>query len=489
MHLYELTAFQIREKIKSGATSAQEVTKDLLDRIKVKDPEIGSYLSLNEKALLKAQEVDDKIKAGKDVGVLAGVPIAIKDNICTVDLETTCASKALSRFLSPYNAHVVDCIEKEDGVIIGKTNLDEFAMGSTTEHSAFNVTRNPWDLGCIPGGSSGGSAASVAADISFLSLGSDTGGSVRQPASFCGVVGFKPTYGRVSRYGLVAFASSLDQIGLVSKDVRDTALLLEVIAGHDKRDSTSLKKEGQGCVEQLDDNIDKKVRIGVPKEFFTNGLNEEISNSVNKALDIFRNNGVEIVNISLPHSEFGVAAYYIISAAEASSNLARYDGVRYGYRTQNCKNIIEMYEHSRSESFGNEVKRRIIMGNYVLSTGYYDAYYLKASKVRTLIIDDFNKAFEKVDYIISPTTPVPAYKIGEKISDPLEMYLLDTYTIPASLAGIPGISIPCGFTGNGLPIGLQIMGRHHNEHGVLQVARIFERETDFHKMKPKFNAT
>ena len=486
MHLYELTALQVREKIKSGETSALEVTKDLLGRIEVKDPEIGSYLSINEKALLKSQEVDNKIKSGDAIGVLAGIPIAIKDNICTVDLKTTCASKVLSEYLSPYNAHVVECIEKEDGIIIGKTNLDEFAMGSTTEHSEFKVTRNPWNLGYIPGGSSGGSAASVAADISFLSLGSDTGGSVRQPASFCGVVGFKPTYGRVSRYGLIAFASSLDQIGIVSKDVLDTALLLDVIAGHDKRDSTSLKKEVPGYVDQLD-SIDKKIRIGVPKEFFANGLNEEISKSVNDTLDIFRKNGAEIVNISLPHSEFGVAAYYIISAAEASSNLARYDGVRYGYRTQKCKNIIEMYEQSRSESFGNEVKRRIIMGNYVLSTGYYDAYYLKASKVRTLIIDDFNKAFEKVDYIISPTTPVPAYKIGEKISDPLEMYLLDIYTIPASLAGIPGISIPCGLTSSGLPIGLQIMGRHYNEQGILQVAHKFEMETDFHKIKPKFN--
>ena len=488
MHLYELTALQIKEKIKSGEASAEKVIKELLARIKVKDTDIGSYLSINENAILKAQEVDDKIKSGQTVGALAGIPIAVKDNICTVDLKTTCGSRVLSRFLSPYNAHVVECIKKEDGIIIGKTNLDEFGMGSTTEHSGFKVTRNPWDLERIPGGSSGGSAASVAADISFLSLGSDTGGSVRQPASFCGVVGLKPTYGRVSRYGLVAFASSLDQIGLISKDVSDTALLLQVICGHDTRDSTSLQKDVPKYIEQLE-SVKKKFKIGVPKEFFANGLNEEISKSVNEALEIFKKNGAEIVEISLPYTEFGVAAYYIISAAEASSNLARYDGVRYGYRTQNCKNIIEMYERSRSESFGDEVKRRIIMGNYVLSTGYYDAYYLKASKVRTLISNDFDKAFEKVDYIISPTTPVPAYKVGEKVSDPLEMYLLDTYTIPANLAGIPGISIPCGFTNNGLPIGMQIMGRHYNEQGILQVARQFESETDFHKIKPKFNAT
>ncbi len=488
MHLYEFTALQIKEKIKSGETLAQEVIKELLDRIKVKDPDIGSYLSINENALSKACAIDDKIKSGQTVGALAGIPIAIKDNICTLDLKTTCGSKVLSSFLSPYNAHVVECIEKEDGIIIGKTNLDEFGMGSTTEHSGFKVTRNPWDLQRIPGGSSGGAAASVAADISFLSLGSDTGGSVRQPASFCGVVGLKPTYGRISRYGLVAFASSLDQIGLISKDVADTALLLQVICGYDNRDSTSLQKDVPKYIEQLD-SIEKKFKIGVPKEFFANGLNEEISKSVNEALDVFKKNGAEIVEMSLPHTEFGVAAYYIISAAEASSNLARYDGVRYGYRTQNCKNIIDMYERSRSESFGNEVKRRIIMGNYVLSTGYYDAYYLKASKVRTLIKNDFDKAFEKVDYIISPTTPVPAYKVGEKVSDPLEMYLLDTYTIPANLAGIPGISIPCGFTNNGLPIGMQIMGRHYNEQGLLQVARKFESETDFHKIKPKFNAT
>lgn len=488
MDLSQLTATQIKEKILIGEISAQTVITNLLERIESKDSRIGSYLSLNkEKALLKAKEVDKKVRLCQSVGVLAGIPVAVKDNICTVDLKTTCASKSLSNFQSPYNAHVVDCIDKEDGIIIGKTNLDEFAMGSSTEHSGFQITRNPWDLDRVPGGSSGGAAAAIAADMAYLSLGSDTGGSVRQPAAFCGVVGLKPTYGRISRYGLVAFGSSLDQIGTISKNVADSALLLQVIAGHDKRDSTCSDLKVPNYSDQLE-CCNGHISIGVPREYLADGINEEIRTTVNGALEIYKNFGAKIVEISLPHTEFAVAVYYIIATAEASSNLARYDGVRYGYRTQQCNGIIDMYERSRSESFGDEVKRRIIMGNYVLSAGYYDAYFLKASKVRTLIKKDFDLAFKRVDCIICPTTPIPAHRFGERMSSPLEMYLLDIYTIPANLAGIPGLSIPCGFTKGGLPIGMQILGKHFDELKILQIARLFERETDYHTIKPKNDA-
>ncbi|MGR3218519.1 MAG: Asp-tRNA(Asn)/Glu-tRNA(Gln) amidotransferase subunit GatA, partial [Candidatus Anammoxibacter sp.] len=439
-----------------------------------------------EKALLKAKEIDKKIKSGESTGILTGIPVSVKDNICTTDLKTTCASKILSNFQSPYNAHVVERIDKEDGIIIGKTNLDEFAMGSSTEYSGYRTTRNPWDLDYVPGGSSGGAAAAIAADMAYLSLGSDTGGSVRQPASFCGVVGLKPTYGRVSRYGLVAFASSLDQIGTISKNVSDSALLLQTIAGHDQRDTTSADCEVPNYLDQLECS-DCSITIGVPKEYFAEGLNNEVRKAVEDALDIYKNLGAKIVVISLPHTEFAVAVYYIIASAEASSNLSRYDGVRYGYRTQKCNGIIEMYERSRSESFGSEVKRRIIMGNYVLSSGYYDAYYLKASKVRTLIKNDFDLAFSKVDCIVCPTSPIVAHKIGERISDPLAMYLLDIYTSSANLAGIPGISVPCGLTKSGLPIGMQILGKHFDELRILQIAELFERATDYHTVKSKFN--
>ncbi|MGR3317446.1 MAG: Asp-tRNA(Asn)/Glu-tRNA(Gln) amidotransferase subunit GatA [Candidatus Anammoxibacter sp.] len=487
MNLTELTATQIKEKVLTGELSAETVIIDILDRIGRKDAKIGSYLSLNkEKALLKAKEIDKKIKSGQSTGMLTGIPVAVKDNICTVDLKTTCASKILSNFQAPYNAHVIERIDKEDGIIIGKTNLDEFAMGSSTEHSSYHVTHNPWDLDCVPGGSSGGAAAAVAADMAYLSLGSDTGGSVRQPASFCGVVGLKPTYGRISRYGLVAFGSSLDQIGTISKNVSDSALLLQTIAGHDQRDTTCSDVKVSNYLDQLECS-DCSITIGVPKEYFAEGINTEVRKAVEDALDVYRNLGATIVEISLPHTEFAVAVYYIIACAEASSNLSRYDGVRYGYRAQKCNGIVDMYERSRSESFGSEVKRRIIMGNYVLSSGYYDAYYLKASKVRTLIKNDFDLAFSKVDCIVCPTSPIVAHKIGERISDPLEMYLLDIYTSPANLAGIPGISVPCGLTNSGLPIGMQILGKHFDELRILQVARLFESATDYHTVKPKFN--
>lgn len=486
MKLYELTTNQAKEKILSGEISAQLLTEDLLKHIEKTDPSIGAYITLNiEKAISRAKEIDKKIALRQPVGALAGIPIAVKDNICTEGIKTTCGSKILENFRPTYDAHVIERINNEDGIIIGKTNLDEFAMGSSTENSAFHITCNPWDTDCVPGGSSGGSAAAIAADMAFLSLGSDTGGSVRQPAAFCGVVGLKPTYGRVSRYGLVAFASSLDQIGIIAKDVLDTALFLQVIAGHDRHDSTSSTTGVPDYINQLDDIIDNDILIGVPKEFFGNGLNEEINKTIRSALEIFKGLGAKIIEISLPHTEYAIATYYIIATAEASSNLARYDGVRYGLRSSSSGGIIDMYCRSRSEGFGNEVKRRIMLGNYVLSAGFYDAYYLKASKVRNLIKMDFELAFQDVDCIICPTSPVAAFKFGEKVSNPLEMYFMDVYTNSANLAGIPGISIPCGFTSNGLPIGMQILGKHFDELKILKIARMFEKETGYHKIKPK----
>ncbi len=483
---HELSANSIKEKIINREISVQEVVEDLFEWIALKEPSIKAYLCLDkEGALLKAKEIDEKLSNGGKVGLLAGIPVAIKDNICTSGMKTTCASKILEDFTPPYDAFVVKRIKEEDAVIIGKTNLDEFAMGSSNENSAFHVTRNPWNTDCIPGGSGGGSAAAVTANMAFMALGSDTGGSVRQPSSFCGNVGCKPTYGRISRYGLVAFASSLDQIGSVTKDVSDAALLLQVVSGHDAYDSTSANLEVPDYIAGIN-SINDNLRIGVPKEFFGEGLNPEIKSAVTNALEIYKKNGAEIVDLSLPHCGYAVATYYIIATAEASSNLARYDGVRYGHRSQLSEdNIIDMYSRVRAEGFGSEVKRRILLGNYVLSAGFYEAYYMKASKVRNLIKNDFEDAFKKVDCIISPTCPSPAFKIGEKSTDPLEMYLSDIYTIPANLVGIPGISIPCGFTTTGLPIGMQIMGKHFEEEKILKIAKLFENETDFHLKKPE----
>ena len=483
---HELSASSIKEKIINREISTQEVVEDLFEWIALKEPSVKAYLTLDkEGALLKAKQIDEKLSNGGKVGLLAGIPVAIKDNICTSGMKTTCASKILEDFTPPYDAFVVKRIKEEDAVIIGKTNLDEFAMGSSNENSAFHVTRNPWNTDCIPGGSGGGSAAAVTANMAFMALGSDTGGSVRQPSSFCGNVGCKPTYGRISRYGLVAFASSLDQIGSVTKDVSDAALLLQVVSGHDAYDSTSANLPVPDYIAGINSTNDN-LRIGVPKEFFGEGLNPEIKNAVTNALEIYKKNGAEIVDLSLPHCGYAVATYYIIATAEASSNLARYDGVRYGHRSQLSEdNIIDMYSRVRAEGFGSEVKRRILLGNYVLSAGFYEAYYMKASKVRNLIKDDFEDAFKKVDCIISPTCPSPAFKIGEKVTDPLEMYLSDIYTIPANLVGIPGISIPCGFTTTGLPIGMQIMGKHFEEEKILKIAKLFENETDFHLKRPE----
>jgi len=486
--LHELTANKINEKIINREISAKEVVEELLEWINLKDSSVKAYLHLDENsALSKAEEIDKKLRDGNKVGLLAGIPIAVKDNICTSGMRTTCASKILENFIPPYDAFVVKRIREEDAIIIGKTNLDEFAMGSSTENSAFQATGNPWDLSRIPGGSSGGSAAAVSSDMAYMALGSDTGGSVRQPASFCGRVGFKPTYGRVSRYGLVAFASSLDQIGTITKDVLDAALLLQVISGHDNYDSTCAKLDVPDILTDID-CLDDGLRIGVPKEFFGEGLNVEIRNAIMNALKVYEGKGAKLVDISLPHSEYAVATYYIIANAEASSNLARYDSVRYGLRSrQGGDNIIDMYSRTRGEGFGSEVKRRILLGNYTLSTGYYEAYYLKASKVRNLIRSDFKDAFKKADFIVCPTTPTSAFKTGEKKEDPLAMYLTDIYTIPANLAGIPGISIPCGFTSEGLPIGFQILGKHFDEKMLLKAAKLFENETDFHLKKPDLN--
>ena len=483
LKLLEITALQLKEKLLSREIQATFLTKKLFDWIKKIEPNIQSYISLNEaEALKKAKEIDEKIENGEKIGSLAGIPVAVKDNICTKDLLTTCASKILRNFIPPYDAFVVKRLKEEDAIIIGKTNLDEFAMGSSTENSGYKITRNPWDLNRVPGGSSGGSAAAVAADIAYVALGSDTGGSVRQPAALCGVVGLKPTYGRVSRYGLVAFGSSLDQIGTLTKDVRDAALLLQVISGKDPYDSTSVQVNVPDYLNGIDTDI-KGLRIGIPKEYFMTGLNPEVSGAVKNALKIYERLGARTIEISLPHTEYAVAVYYIVANAEASSNLARYDGVRYGYRTENASGVIDMYSRTRSQGFGNEVKRRIMLGNYALSSGYYDAYYLKASKVRNLIKSDFDTTFEKVDCIICPTSPVPAFKIGERANNPLEMYLSDVYTIPANLAGIPGISIPCGFSKESLPIGMQILTKHFEEKKMLQIAYAFERETDFHLKK------
>jgi aspartyl-tRNA(Asn)/glutamyl-tRNA(Gln) amidotransferase subunit A len=484
LKLLDLTSLEIKEKILSKEIRTVDLVRHLFERIKDVESGVQAYITTTEaEALRKAEEIDKKIEKNEKIGLLAGIPIAVKDNICTKYLHTTCASKILQNFIPPYDAFVIKRLKEEDAIIIGKTNLDEFAMGSSTENSCFKITHNPWDLERVPGGSSGGSAAAVASGLAYMALGSDTGGSVRQPAALCGIVGVKPTYGRVSRYGLVAFGSSLDQIGTLTKDVRDAAILLQIIAGHDLRDSTSMPVPVPDYLDRIDSGI-HGLRIGVPKEYLSDGLNKDVHKAIMDALGIYERLGATIIDISLPHTEYAVATYYIVANAEASSNLARYDGVRYGYRSSKVNGIISAYCRTRSEGFGNEVKRRIMLGNYALSSGYYDAYYLKASKVRTLIKNGFDSAFEKVDCIISPTSPVPAFKIGERTNNPLEMYLSDVYTIPANLAGIPGISIPCGFSREDLPIGMQILGKHFEEKRLLQIAYAFEQDTDFHLKRP-----
>jgi len=477
------TAVEIREGVVSGEFSAREVAHAFLRRIESIDAKVKAFLYVDPKwSLGFADAVDAKRKAGKPLGLMAGVPIALKDVLCTVGVPTTCGSKILQSYRPPYNATAVAKLLGADAVPIGKTNMDEFAMGSSTENSAYFTTANPWDLERIPGGSSGGSAAAVSAGMAPVSLGSDTGGSIRQPAALTSVIGLKPTYGRVSRYGLVAFASSLDQIGPFSTTVRDAARVLRVISGHDPLDSTSIPADVDDYEAALDGV--KGLKVGVPKEYFATGLDKEIEARVKEAFSVLERLGATLVEVSLPHSPYGVAAYYIVATAEASSNLARYDGVHYGLRQKGTSDIIELYSKTREAGFGAEVKRRIMLGTFVLSSGFYDAYYIKGLKVRRLIKNDFDEAFKKVDVIAGPTTPTPAFKRGEKLSDPLAMYLSDIFTISANLAGLPGISIPCGFTTAGLPVGLQMMSKVLDEKTLLRAAAAYEGATEFHKKRP-----
>ena len=473
MEILNLTLWQLRELLRKKEVSCYEVVSVLLEKIYDEDQKLHSYLYINEKAIEEAKKVDEKIAKGEELGTLCGIPISIKDNICTKNMPTTCGSKILENFYSPYDATVIERLKSQGAIIIGKTNMDEFAFGSSTENSAFGPTKNPFDKKRVPGGSSGGSAAAVSANLCFASLGSDTGGSIRQPASFCGVVGFKPTYGRVSRYGLVAFASSLDQIGPITKDVRDCCILLKVISGKDRRDSTSLEKSVCDYESHIRERIDG-IRIGIPKEYFIEGIDKDVEEKMKYIIRVVEEIGGKVENISLPHTKYGIATYYIISTAEASANLARFDGVKYGYRSKNSSSILELYTNTRGEGFGDEVKRRIILGTYVLSSGYYEAYYLKAQKVRTLIKEDFLNAFQKVDIILTPTTPELPFKLGEKTDEPLKMYLSDIFTVNVNLAGLPAVSIPVGFSPTKLPVGLQIIGPHFCEERVIRVASAIE---------------
>ncbi|MCK5503638.1 MAG: Asp-tRNA(Asn)/Glu-tRNA(Gln) amidotransferase subunit GatA [Thermodesulfovibrionia bacterium] len=483
MEFYSLSIDGARSALDNGEISPQELAASVFQRIESVEGKVRSYVSLTkENALNDAVRAEESIKKGGKY-TLAGIPIAIKDNICTEGIKTTCSSRMLENFIPPYESTVTGKLKKEGYILTGKTNLDEFAMGSSTENSAFGLTRNPWDIERVPGGSSGGSAAAVAADECIAALGSDTGGSIRQPAAFCGVVGLKPTYGRVSRYGLVAFASSFDQIGPITKNVKDSAIMMNIISGHDTRDSTSADMPVPDFTAVLGYEL-RGLKIGVPKEYFIEGMDKEVAHSVKEAIKKLETLGAVPVEISLPHTEYAVAAYYILATSEASSNLARYDGVKYGLRTGG-DDLIGMYMKTREEGFGAEVKRRIILGTYALSSGYYDAYYRKAQQVRTLIKGDFEKAFETVDVIATPTTPTPAFKAGEKTQDPLQMYLTDIFTISVNLAGVPGISIPCGFTSGNLPIGLQIIGKHFDEESVLKTAYAYEQATDWHMRKPE----
>lgn len=509
MSLTQFTAVELLAKLQSHEVAAVELTQAYLDAIDARNEQIGAFLSVRrDQALEMAADVDARRAAGKPVGKLGGLPVAIKDLLCTRGEPTTCASRMLENFAPPYSATVIEKLQAADAVIIGKTNLDEFAMGGSCENSALGVTRNPWDVTCVPGGSSGGAAACVAADFAPLSIGTDTGGSIRQPAAFCGVTGLKPTYGRVSRYGLVAFASSLDQIGPLARTAEDAALLLEVIAGHDPRDSTSAPADVPPYSQRIGEPL-KGLRLGVVREHFGEGLDGEVEQSVRAALDVYKSLGATVKDISMPHSKYGIATYYIIAPCEASSNLARYDGAHYGYRCDEQQmtadleaekkaaagdeekldridsTLVRMYRQTRAEGFGPEVKRRIMLGTYALSAGYYDAYYLKALKVRRLIASDYDAAFQQVDLIIGPTTPTPAFKIGEKTDDPLAMYLQDLFTVTANLAGVPGISVPCGLSKSGLPIGLQLQAPPMEEEKLLAAAHVFQRETDWHTRRPK----
>jgi aspartyl-tRNA(Asn)/glutamyl-tRNA(Gln) amidotransferase subunit A len=475
MELYELGISEASELLSKGEITAVELTDAVLGRIESVEPKVGAYNTVTP-------QLARTMAASGASGPLAGIPIAIKDNMCTKGVRTTCSSKILENFVPPYESTVTSRLIDSGYVLCGKTNLDEFAMGSSTENSGFAPTNNPWDLNRVPGGSSGGSAAAVAADECIAAFGSDTGGSIRQPAALCGVVGMKPTYGRVSRYGLVAFASSLDQIGPITKNVRDSAILMNVICGHDPLDTTSVPIEVPDFTATLGQDI-KGLRLGIPSEYFIDGMDSEVEQSVRAAIAQMESLGATVVEVSLPHTQYAIPTYYIIAPSEASSNLARYDGVKYGFRAEGADDLLDMYNQTRSEGFGAEVKRRIMLGTYALSSGYYDAYYLKAQKARTLIRQDFDKAFKDVDLIVTPTTPEPAFRAGEKV-DPISMYMADVFTISANLAGVPGLSLPCGYTKAGLPVGLQFIGKSFDESTILRAAHAYEQSTDWHTRRP-----
>lgn len=487
MDITGLTVHELRDKLASKELTAEEITKAYVDRINEKEKDVQAFVTtLTDEALKKAKEIDEKRSNGEAISPLAGIPIGIKDNMCTKGVKTTCGSKMLANFVAPYDATVVEKLNDEGLISLGKLNMDEFAMGSSTEHSYFHPTKNPWNLNTVPGGSSGGSVAAVAADLVPWALGSDTGGSIRQPASFCGVVGLKPTYGLVSRYGLVAFASSLDQIGPITKDVEDSAILLNMIAGHDEKDSTSMNLEKKDYTKALKNDV-KGLKIGIPKEYFKEGINSEVKQKLEDAIQKYKQLGAIVEECSLDTANYALAAYYIIACAEASSNLGRFDGIRYGYRTENYTNLKELFKNSRSEGFGAEVKRRIILGTYVLSSGYYDAYYKKAQQVRTLVKKAFDEAFEKYDVILTPTSPIVAFEFGAKSSNPLEMYLSDICTVSVNIAGLPAISIPCGVNSKGMPIGMQLIGKRFDEETILNAAYTYEQATKFRESyKPKF---
>lgn len=484
MEITEFTISELHNMIKEKKISSLEITKGILSRIEKLDKKFNAYIKVYfEDALKQAEKADERIKKNENLHYLTGIPVAIKDNICVEDWEITCASKILKGFISPYNATVIEKLKNEGSILIGRTNMDEFAMGSSTENSSVYVTRNPWDIDRVPGGSSGGTASAVRSGIAIAGLGSDTGGSIRQPASCCGVVGLKPTYGRVSRFGLIAFASSLDQIGPITKNVTDSAILARVISGYDRKDSTSGNIPVPDYLESIKKGIND-LKIGVPKEYFIKGIDKDVEEKVKDAILTLEKLGAKIIEVSLPHTEYCLPAYYLIATAEASSNLARFDGVQYGYRKFETDNVWDMYSFTRKDGFGTEVKRRIMLGTYALSAGYYDAYYLKALKVRTLIKSDFDNVFKICDAIVTPTSPTPAFKIGEKISDPVQMYLSDVFTTSVNLAGLPAISIPCGFSKENLPIGLQIISKEFNEEIIFRIAYQYEQNTEWHKRNP-----
>ena len=484
MSLYDLTLNEVAGKIKNKEVTIKEVLDDIYSRIEDVEPKVDAYITLTKDlAYKRAEELQERLNNGEDIGVLGGVPIAIKDNICTNGVKTTCASKMLESFTPIYDATVVKKLEEAGAIIVGKTNMDEFAMGSSTETSYFKKTKNPWNLSRVPGGSSGGSAAAVSSDMAFAALGSDTGGSIRQPASYCSVVGLKPTYGLISRFGLIAFASSLDQIGPFTKNVEDAAIMLNVISGHDKLDTTSADIEKIDYTKALVSDVKGKV-IGIPTDFITEGISKDVKQAYDNAIDTLKAAGAKIEEIKLEYAKYSLATYYIIATAEASSNLGRYDGIRYGYRAKDFNDLDELYVKSRTEGFGDEVKRRIMLGTYVLSSGYYDAYYKRAQQVRTLIVENFKKAFEKCDVIMIPTAPNTSFKFGAHNASPLEMYLEDIYTVPVNIAGLPGISVPGGFGENGMPIGIQFIAKAFDEQNLLQVAYSFEKNTSYVDKKP-----